>query len=321
MRLLISVVGAVLLILGTPAQSQDYPNKPVRILVPYAPGGFVDVAARIVGHALSEIWGQQVIVENRPGGRGYLATAQAAKAAPDGYTLLMAHTGEFAVNPVMFSDVPYDLDRDFHAITLVSDAPMVIGAHAKGPYMTMKDLIAAAKSKPGAIAMGTPGVGTINYLTGAWIELETGVKFLHVPYKGGAPAATAAASGEIPFGVAALSSTQPQIDAGLVRVLAVTTPKRSPVNMNWPTLGEAGVPKVETSIWTGLFAPKNVPRSIVDKIYVDVAKLLDSKEVRERFAKGGATTGGMTPVAFTGMIKRETDRYREIVKKANIKAQ
>jgi tripartite-type tricarboxylate transporter receptor subunit TctC len=321
MRFLLGLFGAAVVAqvaLATPATAQDYPNKPIRILVPYAAGGFVDVAARIVGARLSEVLGQQVVIENRPGGRGHIATRMAARATPDGYTLLMAHTGEFSVSPVIFKDVPYDFDRDFHAITLVSDAPMVIGAHAGSPYKTMADLIAAAKAKPGVLGMGTPGVGSINHLTGAWIELVTGAKFLHVPYKGGAPAATAAASGEIPFGVAALSSTQPQIDAGLVRVLAVTTPTRSPVNMSWPTLKEAGVPEVATSIWTGLFAPKGVPQPILDRIYSEVAKLLATKDVQDRFAAGGAVTGGMSPAEFTAKIRRDTERYREIVKQAKI---
>src|SRR5262245_31308532 len=227
MRLIVGALAAALALGASivPSCAQaDYPNKPIRILVPFAPGGFVDVAARIVGQKLSEKWGQQVTVENRPGGNGFIAVTAAAKAPADGYTLLMAHSGEFAVNPAVFAkDIPYELDRDFHPITLVSHAPMVVGAKTDGPYGSLQDLIAAAKAKPGTLGMSSPGTGSINHLAGEWMALSSGVKFLHVPYKGGAPAAVAIATGEVPFGMAAVSSALPQIKAGRVKVLAITT--------------------------------------------------------------------------------------------------
>ena len=304
-----------------PSRAQaDYPNKPIRILVPFAPGGFVDVAARIVGQKLSEKWGQQVIVENRPGGNGFIAVTAAAKAAPDGYTLLMAHSGEFAVNPAVFAkDIPYELERDFHPITLVSDAPIVIGAKSDGPYGSLQDLIAAAKAKPATLGMSTPGTGSINHLAGEWVALSSGVKFLHVPYKGGAPAAVAVAGGEVPFGLAAISSAMPQIKAGRVKVLAITTARKSPVDMSWPTVQEAGVKDVDISIWAGLFAPKGVPQPIRDKLYTEVAAILQMPDVKEKFAAGGSDTGGMRPEAFTAQIKREADKLKTIVEAAGVK--
>ncbi len=213
MRLIVGALCSALALTAATAQAHaqsDYPNKPVRVLVPFAPGGFVDVAARIVGQKLSEKWKQQVIVENRPGGNGFIAVTAAAKSPADGYTLLMAHSGEFAVNPAVFAaTIPYNLDRDFSPITLVSQAPMVVGAKADGPYNTLADLVAAAKAKPGTIGMSSPGTGSINHLAGEWIGLSLGVKFLHVPYKGGAPAAVAISTGEVPFGMAAISSAMP----------------------------------------------------------------------------------------------------------------
>ena len=319
MRFLAGMICGIALLIGTQAHSQDYPNKPIRILVPFAPGGVVDVAARILGQKLSERWGQQVLVDNRPGGNGFIAVSATAKSAPDGYTLLMAHTGEFAVNPAVFKDVPYDLDRDFIAITMVSDAPMVIGAHSAGRIQSLKDLVDAAKAKPGTVGMSTPGTGSVNHLAGEWLGLAAGAKFLHVPYKGGAPAMTAVASGEVPFGVAALSSALPQIKAGRVKVLALTTAKRSPVDQSWPTIQEAGVREVDTSIWTGLFAPKGVPQPIIDKIYAEVAKVLEMPDVRERFASGGATTVGMKPADFTARIKQDAARFKDVVAKADVK--
>jgi tripartite-type tricarboxylate transporter receptor subunit TctC len=319
MRVFGIIVCAIVLLTGTQAHTQDYPNKPIRILVPFAPGGVVDVAARILGQKLSERWGQQVLVENRPGGNGFIAVSAAAKSAPDGYTLLMAHTGEFAVNPAVFKDVPYDLDRDFIPITMVSDAPMVIGAHTAGRIQSLNDLIDAAKARPGTVGMSTPGTGSVNHLAGEWLGLAAGVKFLHVPYRGGAPAMTAVASGEVPFGVAALSSALPQIKAGRVKALALTTAKRSAVDPSWPTIQETGVREVDTSIWTGLFAPKGAPQPVIEKLYAEVAKILELPEVREQFATGGASTGGMKPAEFTAKIKRDAARFKEIVAKADIK--
>jgi tripartite-type tricarboxylate transporter receptor subunit TctC len=232
----------------------------------------------------------------------------------------MAHSGEFAVNPAVFAaTIPYELDRDFQPITLVSQAPMVLGAKADGPYKTLADLAAAAKDKPGTLGMSTPGTGSINHLAGELIALSMGAKFLHVPYKGGAPAAVAIASGEVPFGMAALSSAMPQIKAGRVRVLAITTAKKTPVDPSWPTAQEAGAKDVDLAIWSGLFAPKGVPQPIVDKLYAEVAAILQMPDVKEKFAAGGSETGGMKPAEFTAQIKREAAKLSGIVKAANIK--
>jgi tripartite-type tricarboxylate transporter receptor subunit TctC len=323
MRLIAAAACAVLAVAGvsTKAGAQaDYPNKPIRILVPFAPGGFVDVAARLVGQKLSEKWGQQVIVENRPGGNGFIAVSAAAKAPADGYTLLMAHSGEFAVNPAVFAkDIPYDLDRDFHPITLITEAPMVLGAKADGPFKSLKDLIEAARAKPGTLGMSTPGTGSINHLTGEWIALSSGVKFLHVPYKGGAPAAVAIATGEVQFGLSSIPSTMPQIKAGRVKILAITTARKTPVDMSWPTLQEAGVKDIDLSIWAGLFAPKAVPQAIRDKLYTEVAAILQMPDVKEKFAASGSDIGGMKPEAFTAQIKREAAAMKDIVQKAGVK--
>ncbi|MPZ36782.1 MAG: tripartite tricarboxylate transporter substrate binding protein [Rhizobiales bacterium] len=302
------------------AQAQNYPTKPIRILVPYAPGGFVDVAARIISQKLQERLGQQVIVENRSGGNGFIGTTAGAKAAPDGYTLLTAHTGEFAVSPAVFKDIPFDLERDFETITLVSIAPMLVAVNVKSPIQSIPDLIAAAKAKPNTIGMGTPGTASINHLAGEWFADAAGVKFLHVPYKGGAPAGVAVAAGEVPMGIMAISSVLAQIQAGRVKPLAVTTAKRSPQFKDWPTLQEAGNLKdVDASIWTGLFAPKGTPKPILDKLHAEMVAILAMPDVREKFAQGGAETGGTSAADFVAMIRREAATYKAIVEKANIK--
>ena len=231
----------------------------------------------------------------------------------------MAHTGEFAVAPAVFPKLPFDLDRDFATITMITEAPMVIVVNSNTPYKSLPELIAAAKAKPGTVGVSTPGIGTINHLVLEWMNLVTGAKFLHVPYKGGAPAITATAGGEIPAGKAAMGSAMPHIKSGRVRVLAVTTAERSFVDKSWPTMMEAGVPGVSSSIWAGIFAPKGVPQPIIDKIYADIAEILKLPDVKERFAAGGGVTVGMPPPEFAAAIRKEAAGLRIVVAKAGVK--
>jgi tripartite-type tricarboxylate transporter receptor subunit TctC len=321
MRTVIGILGAALMAWSAQAQApaDNYPNKPIRIVVPFAPGGIVDTSARVVGQELSKRWGQQVVVDNRPGGNGFIGVMATVKAPADGYTLLMAHTGEFGVNPAIFPDVPYDLDRDLVPLTMITEAPMVVVVNGSLPIKTMQELMAMARTKPGAVGMSTPGTGSINHLVLEWINLATGVKFLHVPYKGGAPAITATAGGEVPAGKAALGSAMPHIKSGRVRVLAVTTAERSFVDTSWPTLIESGIPDVRSSIWAGLFAPKGVPQPIIEKLYAEIAKILQMPEVKERFAAGGGVPGGMRPEAFGDAIRKEAGSLKKVAVAANVK--
>jgi tripartite-type tricarboxylate transporter receptor subunit TctC len=231
----------------------------------------------------------------------------------------MAHTGEFGVNPAIFPNVPYDLDRDLAPITMINDAPMVVVVNSSLPIKTIPDLLAAAKAKPGAVGMSTPGTGSINHLVLEWMNLAANVKFLHVPYKGGAPAITATAGGEVPAGKAALGSAMPHIKSGRVRVLAVTTGERSFVDTSWPTLIESGVPDVRSSIWAGLFAPKGVPQPIIEKLYAEIVKILELPEVKERFAAGGGVPGGMRPEAFGDAIRKEAASLKKVATTAGVK--
>jgi tripartite-type tricarboxylate transporter receptor subunit TctC len=316
-----ALVTCSLAIPGAQAQSpaDSFPNKPIRIIVPFAPGGIVDTSARVIGQELSKRWGQQVVVENRPGGNGFIGVMAAVKAPADGYTLLMAHTGEFGVNPAIFPDVPYQFDRDVTPITMITEAPMVVVVNSNQPMKTMQELLAAAKVKPGTVGVSTPGNGSINHLVLEWMNLTTGAKFLHVPYRGGAPAITATAGGEVPAGKAALGSAMPHIKSGRVRVLAVTTAERSFVDKSWPTLIESGVPGVSSSIWAGLFAPKGVPQPIIEKLYGEIAKILQMPEVKERFAAGGGVPGGMRPEAFGDAIRKEAASLKKVAVAANVK--
>ena len=319
MAWIVSVISAFLVLCAAPAQAQNYPAKPIHVLVPYAPGGIADIASRILGAKLTEAWGQQVVVENKPGGNGFIAMTAAAKAPADGYTVVMATGGDVAINPALFKDMPYDVQRDLAPIALVSDAPLVLAAHAATPYKTVAEVIAAAKAQPGRLSVSTPGNGSVNQIVLEWMALNTGTRFQHIPYKGGAPAAAALAAGDIPLGVLASSSIAPHVKSGRARVLAVTMAKRSRLNPEWPTLQEEGVKDVDASNWTALFAPKGTPQPIIDKLNAEVVKILNMPDVKERFAGGGVDTIPSSAAELDARVKNDLARFRTIVEQANIR--
>jgi tripartite-type tricarboxylate transporter receptor subunit TctC len=318
MRLFLTAFVSALVLFAQPAASQTYPSKPIHILVPYAPGGIADIASRIIGAKLTEAWGQQVVVENRPGGNGFIAMTAGAKAAPDGYTLTMATIGDVAINPALFKDMPYRWS-DFAPITTVSDAPMVLAANANAQFKLVSDVIAAAKAQPGRISVASPGNGSINQIVLEWMALNTGTQYQHIPYKGGAPAGAALAGGDIPLGVLASSSVAPHVRSGRMRVLAVTGAKPSKFSPEWPTLQSAGVKEVDASNWTLLLAPKGTPEAVVSKLNAEIVKILAMPDVKDRFAGGGVETLGSTPAELDARVKQESDQLGAIVRKANIK--
>src|SRR5690242_6375093 len=279
LRLVLTAAVSGLVLVAQPAFSQSYPTKPIHILSPYAPGGISDIASRILGAKLTEAWGQQVVVENRPGGNGFIAMTAGAKAAPDGYTLVMVTVGDVAINPAMFKEMPYDVERDLAPIAMVSDAPMVLAAHADAPFRSVAEAIAAAKAQPGRISVATPGNGSVNQIVLEWMALNTGTRFQHIPYKGGAPAAAALAAGDIPLGVLASSSVAPHVKSGRMRVLAVTGAKPSAFSPEWPTLQSQGVKDVDASNWTLLLAPKGTPKEVTNKLQAEVVKVLAMADV------------------------------------------
>ena len=315
---IIGIAIALMMCAASPAFAQDYPTRPIRILVPYAPGGISDIAARIVGAELTEAWGQQVVIENRPGGNGFIAVTDAARSAPDGYSLVMVTTGDVAINPALFKDVPYDVERDLAPISAVSDAPMVLATNGDSPYRSVADVIAAAKAQPGVLNVGTPGYGSINQLVLESIALNTGTKFVHVPYKGGAPAAQALVAGDIPLGILASSTVAPYVPSGKIRVLAITTGQRSPLNPEWPTLAQEGAGDISASNWTALLAPKGTPQPIIDKLEGKVVEILNLPDVKTRFAAGGVSTSPSTPAELEAKIKRELATYRLVIEKADV---
>jgi tripartite-type tricarboxylate transporter receptor subunit TctC len=310
---------------GFPAvavQAADYPSKPIRVLVPYAPGGVVDTSTRILTNKMAETTGWVLVVDNRPGASGFIATGTAARATPDGYTLLSAHTGEFAVTPLMYKKTPYDFDRDFVPIIMVSDAPMLVVVNSKAPYNSLKDFIGAAKARPGTITFGSPGTGSVNHMATEWFTSAAGIKTVHVPYKGGAPAVTAVAANEVGYTIAGLPGVLPHLQAGRVKVLGITMAKRSPQTPDFPSMEESGVKGVDASIWVGLFAPKGTPKPAIEAIYKAASAVLKQDDVKKRYASvGGAETSGLASAAFTKRVRDDIARYKTVAAQVGVKQQ
>ena len=320
MRILTSTLIAA--VIALPVQAADYPTKPVRVLVPYAPGGVVDTSTRILTNKMAEMTGWIFVVDNRPGASGFIATGTAAKASPDGYTLLSAHTGEFAVTPLLFKNTPYDFDRDFVPIVMVSDAPMLVVVNAKSPYNSLKDFIAAAKAKPGSISFGSPGTGSVNHMATEWFTSAAGIKTLHVPYKGGAPAVTAVAANEVGYTVAGLPGVLPHLQANRVKVLGITMAKRSPQTPDFPSMEESGVKGVDASIWVGLFAPKGTPKDVLGKIHTASVNALKQDDVKKRYATvGGAEVSGLGSAEFTKRVRADAARYKKVAAQVGLQQQ
>jgi tripartite-type tricarboxylate transporter receptor subunit TctC len=309
-------------VFASTVHAADYPTKPIRVLVPFAPGGVVDTSARILTNKIMEKQGWQFVVDNRPGANGFIAVGTTARATADGYTLLAAHTGEFSVNPMLFKNVPYDFNRDFTSIIMISDAPMLVVVNASSPFNNLKDLIAGAKAKPGQLTFGSPGTGSVNHMATEWLVAAAGAKALHVPYKGGAPAVSAVASNEVVFTVAGLPGVLPHLQAKRVKVLGVTTAKRSPQVPDYMSAQEAGIPGVDASIWVGLFAPKGTPKDVVAKLYKASAEVLKMPDVKQRYASvGGAETTTMGSAEFNKRISSELERYRKVAAQVGIEQQ
>jgi tripartite-type tricarboxylate transporter receptor subunit TctC len=318
MRFIVAI--ALALTMGA-SLAQDYPNKPIRMLVPFAPGGAVDTTARVLAQAMQQRVNWQFVIENRPGGNGFIATTAVAKAAPDGYTLLMAHTGEFAVNPALFDNVPYDLERDFVAITMVSDSPMLYLATAGAPFNTFQELVAQAKAKPGAISFGSAGNGSINHLAGEWLAQAAGIQLLHVPYKGGAPAATDVLAGQVPIGFAPIPSFAPHIASGKVRGLAVSSLQRSPLLPGVPTVSESGLGGFEMNPWFGVLAPASVAPDIVAKLNTEIVRVLRAPEVAQQFASQGVESAPSTPQEFAAVIRSDLQKWGKVIAAEGIKGE
>ena len=319
-RTTIAALALALAPVASTASAQTYPTKPVRVLVPYAAGGAVDVLARTLGQALAKSWGQQTVVDNRPGAGGIIASQALIQAPPDGYTLILVAAGH-PLNQFFYPKLPYDTFKDFTAITEVSDMPLTINVAKNSPVKDLKELLAEAKAKPGGLSYGMSGFGTSAHLAGELLNNMAGVKIVAIPYKGGAPALTAVIAGEIPLSVNPMAEVIGNLEGGTIRALAVTTAARSPALPDVPTVAEQGVAGYATGNWFGLLGPKGMDPALVSKIQQDVAVALKDQSVLDYLKKVGSVPVGSTPQAFDAFMKAEADKWGPVIKAANIKVE
>ncbi len=302
------------------ASAPAWPDRPLRLIVPFAPGGSTDAAARIIGLKLTELWGQQVLIDNRPGATGIIGSEMVAKATPDGYTLLFGTIGSHSVNVSLFK-LSYDPLKDFEPVTMTAAVGNVLVVNAKSPVRSVKDLITLARQKPGEPTFASSGIGGAPHLTGEFFALQTGTKLTHVPYKGGGPAMADLVSGNVTMSFASMTSALPFIKDGRLRPLAVSSRNRSPQLPDVPTMIEAGLPNFEVRDWQGLFLPRGTPRPIVDKLAQGVISVLKQPDTVERFSAQGLEIIASTPDEFRKTIASEIARWAKVVKEANIKAE
>ncbi len=304
-----------------PALSQAYPTKPIVLVVPFAPGGTSELISRLVAQKLSERLGQQVVVENRPGAAGNIAMEQVARAAPDGYTLILGHIGTLAVNPAMFPKLPYDAIKDFAPVSLIAAVPNIVTVNPAVPAKNLKEFLDLARAKPGSINYGSAGNGSAGHLAMEYLKRAAKVDMVHVPYKGTGPMLTDLLAGQTQATFTGSSPLIPHIASGKLRALAVGSTKRIPSLPNVPTIAESGFAGFETSQWYGIIAPAKTPPAIIQKLSTEIAQVMKLPDVVARLSGDGTVMIGSTPKEFAAYIETEMKRWGEVVHAANIKAE
>jgi tripartite-type tricarboxylate transporter receptor subunit TctC len=308
---------AVSLLCAT-AAAQDYPAKPIKLIVPFPPAGGTDIMARVVGQKLTEANKWTVVVDNRPGAGGNIGVDAAAKSPPDGYTLVMGQTSNLAINPTLYKDIPYDPVKDLVPVVLVGEGPIALAVRNESPMKSLADLIASAKAKPGAITMASPGNGTVAHLSGVRLMQAAGVKFEHIPYKGASAAIPDLLGGNVDFYMSSVPSVQAQVAAGRMRILAVTSKRRSPIFPSVPTVGET-YKGFEAVTWFGILAPHGTPAPVVAKLNAEINKALQDPSVRKQIEKEGGEVLGGTPKQFGDLMKSDLAAWSTIVKASGAK--
>lgn len=299
--------------------AQDYPSRPIRVIVPFAPGGGTDIVARLVGQRLSESIRQSVVIDNRSGGGGNIGAELAARANPDGYTLLVGSATILAVNPII-SKVAYNPSRDFAPITQLGSQPHLMVVHPSIPANSVREFVTFAKGKSVRINYGSSGTGGPAHLGGELFKIVSGIDMMHIPYKGTGPAVIDLVGGQIQAGILSLASSMPHVKSGKLKALAVASPKRAVVAPELPTIAESGYPGFEVRSWYGLLAPSGTSKSIIDKLSAQIASVLRQPDVIAKLASDGAEPGGDTPAEFAAYIRSEAERWGKVVKTAGIRA-
>jgi tripartite-type tricarboxylate transporter receptor subunit TctC len=318
-RVLVVLTAALVPVLATAADT--FPNKPVRWVVPFAPGGNADTLSRTIAQKITDTLGQQVVVDNRSGANGNIGMEIVARAAPDGHTVVLGYIANVAIMPSMVSKLPYDIQRDFAPISQLASSPNIFVAHPSVNARNFKELVALAKSKPKSLSFASSGVASVGHLTGELINTLAGIDLQHVPYKGTGQSVIDLLAGQIPLLVGGMSSVMPHIKAGRLRPLAVTSAQRSPAMPDVLTLAESGFPGLEATAWYGLHAPANTPRPIVMRLHSDIARALTLPDVKQRLEGLGYSLVGSTPDAYAAYIRTEIVKWAKVVKASGAKAE
>lgn len=311
---------AALTVFACPVHAQDYPSRPIRIVVPFAAGGAVDSLARVVGHKLSEQLGQPVLIENKAGAGGNIAADTVAKAAPDGYTILLTTNG-LAISPALNRSLPYDTEKDLLPVTMLIESQLLLIASPKFAASSLKEVIAAAKAEPGKLSYGSTGIGNPLHLTMELLKAEAGIDVVNVPYRGDAPMATALLAGDVQMAVVPVATSRANVEANVIKAIAITSLKRSKALPNIPTVAEQGIAGFDMSSWQGFFMPAGTPRPIVDRVATETRKALESPDVKARIAGFAAEVVGNSPDEFAKSFKEDLARYAKIVQQAKIPQQ
>jgi tripartite-type tricarboxylate transporter receptor subunit TctC len=310
---------AALFLTGSAAHA-EFPEKTIRIVVPYPPGGFNDTLGRIVAQKLGEAWGQSTVVENRPGGGTLIGTESVAKAPPDGHTLLVV-AFPFAVNPSLYAKLPYDTVKDFAPLLLAGQTPNLLVVNPEVPIHSVKELIAAAKARPGSLSYGSTGSGSSNHLSMELFRTMTGVELVHVPYKGSAPMVTDLLGGHVQVAFDNTPNVLPQVKAGKLRALAITSATRSAMVPDVPTVSEAGVPGYEVGVWFGIVAPAGTPPAVLGKLNAELNRMLAMPDVKQKFADQGVEPVGGPPERFAEHLKAQIEKWTKVVKESGAKVE
>ena len=327
MRLISAAVASCCMLSASPptlaqnlAGAKDYPQRPIRIVIGYAPGGTSDIMSRILSAHMYGAWGQQVVVDNRPGASAQIGTDIVAKAAPDGYTLFLTPSGTHTANPSLYKKLPYDTVKDFAPVTQFAWVSNMIVTHPSSPINTLQDVIRMAKAAPGTLTYASVGAGSVSHLSAEMLKNLTGTNIVHSPYKGGGPALTAIASNEVTIMFAALPSATPFVLSKRIKPIVVTSPKRAAALPDVPTVAEAGVAGLQVMEWYGVLAPATTPASIVNKLRDEIVKIIRKPEVAARFVELGADPVGNTPAEFARQIESDIIMWAKVVKEAGIRA-
>ncbi len=319
-RPLVFVVGLVAALVGNAVLGETYPSKPVHLIVTYPPAGSSDLMARILAQKLSELWGQPVIVENKPGAAGSIGMDYAAHQPPDGYSFVIGNLGPVVVNPLL-SKVPFDVERDFLPVSLIATGPNVLVVNPKTPVKTLGELIAYARANPGKLNFGSGGAGSVAHLSGEMLKSLAHVDIVHVPYKGGILSVNDLIAGHVQIVFSDALPVMQHIRAGTLRALAITSPERSPLVPDVPTCVESGLPGLVAVNWWGVLLPAGTPKPVADKFYADLVKVMQDPEVKEKFAQLGVEALSGTGEQFAAYMRAETAKYAKLIKEANIHAE